>query len=158
MNSNLPLLLAASIGVIAGLRSLTAPAVVAWAARLGWLNLAGSSLAWIGSTGAVIAFTLAALSELIADQLPKTPARTQPVPLAARIVMGGLSGACLCAAGGRPAWLGAILGGIGGFAGAFAGYRARVGLVQALRVPDAAIAVPEDLVSIGLGLLLVSRL
>ena len=31
-----------SIGVIAGLRSLTAPALVSWAAHLGWLDLRGS--------------------------------------------------------------------------------------------------------------------
>jgi uncharacterized membrane protein len=30
-----------SIGIIAGLRSLTAPTVVSWAAHLGWLNLSG---------------------------------------------------------------------------------------------------------------------
>jgi hypothetical protein len=33
-----------------------------------------------------------------------------------------------------------------------------MGLVKALKVPDAAIAIPEDLIAIGLGLLLVSRL
>ena len=42
MNSGLTVLLVFSIGVVAGLRSLTAPAVVAWAAYLGWLNLHGS--------------------------------------------------------------------------------------------------------------------
>jgi uncharacterized membrane protein len=150
--------LAVAIGVIAGLRALTAAAVVAWAARLGWLNLQGSSVAWISSAWAVFGFTVAALGELVTDQLPKTPPRTKPVPLIARIVTGGLSGACICAAGGRPLWQGAILGGIGAVAGAFAGYRARTGLVRMLRVPDAAIAVPEDLVAIGIGLLLVSRL
>ena len=34
----LVLLLALLIGVVAGLRALTAPAVVAWAGALGWLN------------------------------------------------------------------------------------------------------------------------
>jgi uncharacterized membrane protein len=46
---------------------------------------------------------------------------------------------------------------LGGIAGAFGGYQARVGLVRTLRVPDFTIAIPEDLVAIGLGLLLVSR-
>jgi uncharacterized membrane protein len=156
MNSNFPLLLAFAIGVVAGLRSMTAPAVVAWAARLGWLNLHGSAWAWMGSTVTVVVVTLGALAELVTDQLPKTPARIEPLPLAARILMGGLSGACLCAAAGRSSAVGAVVGGIGGIAGAHAGYRARVGLVKALRVPDAAIAVAEDLVAVGLGLLLVS--
>jgi uncharacterized membrane protein len=49
------------------------------------------------------------------------------------------------------------MGGFGAVIGAFGGYEARVRLVRRLRVPDAAIAIPEDLVAIGLGLLAVSR-
>ena len=36
------ILLALAIGVIAGLRALTAPAVVAWGAFLGWIDVDGS--------------------------------------------------------------------------------------------------------------------
>jgi len=67
------LFLAFLIGVIAGLRSLTAPAVVAWAARRNWLNLYNSPLSFMGSTTAIIVFTLLALVELVADQLPSAP-------------------------------------------------------------------------------------
>ena len=38
------LALALLIGVVAGLRAITAPAAVAWAAYLGWLALAGAFL------------------------------------------------------------------------------------------------------------------
>ena len=151
-------LLAFGIGVVAGLRSLTAPAVVAWAAHLGWINLQGSSLAFMASIWAVGIFTVLAVVELITDQLPTTPARTAAVPLTARIVMGLLTGACLSVAGGASLFLGALLGAVGALAGAFGGYKARIGLVRALRTPDYAIAIPEDLVAIALGLLLVSRL
>src|SRR5438105_4951187 len=106
MNSGFALLLTFGIGVVAGLRSMTAPAIVAWAAHLGWINLSGSHLAFIGSAWAVGIFTLGALVEFIADQRPTTPARTTAVPLAARIVIGSLTGACLCIAGGAPLWLG----------------------------------------------------
>ena len=47
------LLLAFLIGVIAGLRSLTAPAAVAWAAHRNWLNLHNTPLSFMGSTAAV---------------------------------------------------------------------------------------------------------
>jgi uncharacterized membrane protein len=154
MNSNLPLLLAFGIGVVAGLRAMTAPAVTAWAAHLGRLNLSGTTLAFMGSKWTVAIFTLAALGELVNDQLPKTPPRTAPGPLVARIVMGGLSGACIALGAGHSPWLGAVFGGVGAVAGAFAGYRARVGLVRSLHVPDFAIAIPEDLLAIGLGWLL----
>lgn len=157
MNSGVALVLAFGIGIVAGLRSLTAPAVVAWAAHLDWLHLAGSPLAFMGSIWTVAIFTILALVELVTDQLPKTPARTKPGPLGFRIVMGLLTGGCLGIAGGSSAWLGAIAGAVGAIVGALGGYRARVRSVQALRVPDFAIAIPEDLVAIGLGLLLVSR-
>ena len=52
----LALLLALLIGIVAGLRSLTAPAVVAWAAFLHWINLSGHWLSWVGSLIAVIIF------------------------------------------------------------------------------------------------------
>jgi uncharacterized membrane protein len=157
MNSGLALGLAFTIGVVAGLRSLTAPAVVAWAAHLGWINLHDSSLSFMGSAWAVAIFTLLAVVELVADQLPSTPSRTAPVGLSARIVTGALTGACLAVAGDAILWLGAFAGALGGIAGSFAGYHARVGLVRALRVPDFAVAIPEDLIAIGVGLFLASR-
>ena len=157
MNSGFALLLAFGIGVVTGLRSMTAPAIVSWAAHLGWINLSGSHLAFMESAWAVGILTLGALGEFGADQLPAAPARTTAVPLAARIVMGSLTGACLATAGSASLWLGALTGVIGAIAGAFGGYQARVGLVRALRAPDFAIAIPEDLIAIGLGLFLVSR-
>ncbi len=87
MNSGFALLLVFGIGVVTGLRSMTAPAVVAWAAHLGWINLHGSPLAFMGSAWAVGIFTLGALGEFAADQLPTTPARTAAV---------SCSGCCDC--------------------------------------------------------------
>ena len=158
MNAAVVLVLLFGIGVIAGLRAMTAPAVVAWAARLGWLSLAGTGLAFMGSTWAVVIFTVAAVGEFVTDQLPKTPPRTVPVQLVARIVSGGFSAACLSVAAGGSPLIGALVGGVGAVAGTYGGYHARVGLVHALHVPDRAIAVPEDLIAIGTGLLVVSRM
>jgi uncharacterized membrane protein len=153
----LALVLAFGIGIVAGLRSMTAPAVIAWAAHLGWINLAGSHLDFMRSPWAVSIFTLGAIGEFVADLLPSTPSRTAAGGLIARIVTGSLSGACLGAAGSTSPWAAAMLGAVGALAGAFGGYQVRVGLVRALKVPDFAIAIPEDLVAIGLGLLLTSR-
>src|SRR6266436_3433037 len=131
MNSGFALFLVVGIGVVTGLRSMTAPAVVAWAAHLGWINLHDSPLAFMSSAWAVGIFTLGALGEFVADKLPTTPARTAAVGLTARIVIGLLTGACLAVAGGASYWLGA-LGAIGAMAGAFGGYQARVRLVRGL--------------------------
>jgi len=151
------LLLAFAIGVVAGLRSMTAPALTAWAAYLGWIHLQGSPLNFMGSIWVVALFTLGALAEFIVDQLPQTPARTAPGPLLARIVTGALSGSCVAVGGGQSLLVGALLGAIGGVVGAFLGYQARTGLVRGLKVPDRVIAIPEDLVAVLLGVLFVSR-
>lgn len=148
-------ILAVAIGIVAGLRSLTAPAVVAWGAHLGWLNLHSSPLSFMGSTPAVVVFSLLAIGELIGDKLPMIPKRTAPAPLIARIITGGLCGACLCAAAEKSLLVGALLGGIGGFAGAFLGYNVRKRL--GLHVNDLVVAVCEDACAIGLALFVVSR-
>jgi uncharacterized membrane protein len=157
MNSSLVFLLAFGIGLVTGLRSLTGPALVCWAAHLGWLNLEASRLAFMESTVATYAFSAMALGELIADKLPFIPYRTSPGPLFGRVVLGALSGAALCVATSYSSTVGAILGGVGGVTGAFAGYRARVGLMKTSRSPDWVIALLEDLVAVGGGFLLVSR-
>jgi uncharacterized membrane protein len=149
--------LALGVGFAAGLRSLTPPAVVAWAAHLGWLNLNNSPLAFMGSIITVVIFSILALFELFVDLQPSTPKRTAPVPLGARILMGGLCGACICAASNQSLIIGAILGAIGGVIGAFAGYEVRRRLVAALHIKDIFIALLEDLVAIGLACFFVSR-
>jgi uncharacterized membrane protein len=148
---------ALGIGFTAGLRSLTPPAVVAWAAHLGWLNLNNSPLGFMGSTIAVVIFSILAVVELIGDLRPSTPKRTSPVPLVARILMGALCGACLCAAANQSLIIGAILGAVGGVIGAFTGYEIRRKLVAGLNIKDVFIALLEDLVTIGLACFLVSR-
>lgn len=73
--------LAFLIGVVAGLRSMTAPAVVSWAARLGWLHLEGSPLAFLGAAVTPYILSVLAIGELINDKLPKTPAGKRRCPL-----------------------------------------------------------------------------
>lgn len=150
------LFLALLIGVLTGLRSLTPTAITTWAAHLGWIMLRGP-LAWMGSTAAVAFFSILALIELVADKLPKTPSRTAPPGLIARILFGGLAGACVAMAGDQNHAVGAILGAVGGVAGAFGGYQVRTRLVKALGTPDFVVAVLEDLVAIGGSLWIVSR-
>ena len=157
MNPSQMLLLAFLIGVIAGLHTMTAPAVVAWAANRHWLNLDNSPLALIGSTAAVAVFTVLALGELLVDKLPSIPSRTKLLGLIGRGVLGGLSGAGIAASGAQSIALGAVLGAAGGIAGAFAGYEVRTRLVRTLKVPDFVIALLEDAVAIAGGLLIVSR-
>jgi len=146
------------IGVIAGLRTMTAPAFVAWAARLGRLGLDRTPLSFLGLPVTAWVFTALALGELVADKLPSTPSRTKPGPFVGRIVSGAMCGAAISAGTGGSLALGAVLGAIGAVAGTLGGYNARVRLVPALKVPDSVVALVEDLVAVGGALLIVSGL
>ena len=150
------LLFAFLIGLFAGLRSLTPPAMVGWAVYLGWLKLT-RPLSLIGSLPAVIILSVLAITEIIFDKLPNTPSRTAPPGLIGRIVTGGFTGACVSVGGGKSALAGAGMGVIGGIVGCFGGYHARAWLVKALRQPDFNVAMIEDLIAIGGSLFIVSR-
>jgi uncharacterized membrane protein len=108
----LPLL----IGVMAGLRAMTAPAAISWAARLGWLDVASTRLAFLGYGVTPWVLTALALGELVADQLPSTPSRTVPVQFGTRLLVGGLCGAAIGISGGAL-----VIGTLAGIGGAIIG-------------------------------------
>ena len=145
------------LGCVAGLRSLTAPAVVCWAAHFGWLHLAGTKLAFMNHPATLIIFTVLAAVELVVDKLPRTPARTAPTGLTARIVLGGLSGAAVGAGVGINPYLGAAVACIGALTGAFAGYNVRRTLVLR-HLPDFSVALTEDVIAVLGGLLITWRI
>jgi uncharacterized membrane protein len=150
------LLLALLIGIIAGLRAMTAPAAVSWAARLGWLNLAPTSLAFLGYAFTPWIFTALALAELVTDQLPTTPSRTVPVQFGTRILTGGLSGGAIGAAYGQlPA--GVVAGVIGAVIGTLGGRTFRARLAASFG-NDRPAALIEDAVAIGGAFLIMSVL
>src|SRR5262245_35285273 len=144
-------ILAFLIGVAAGLRALTPPAAVCWAARLGWLKLGGTPLAFLGYAVTPWIFTVAALGELGNDKLPKTPSRKVPPQFIARIVMGALCGAALGAAAATGSALagGLIAGAIGAVAGTLGGAEFRGRLSRAAG-NDLPIALLEDAIAIAL--------
>ena len=145
-------LLALLIGIVAGLRAMTAPALVSWAAHLGWLDLSGTWLAFLGNVWTRWIVTLFALTELVTDQLPSTPSRTVPVQFGARIVTGALSGAAIGA--GNGALVGGLVAGIiGAIIGTLGGRAFRAQLAKAF-ASDRPAAFIEDTVAIGGALLI----
>lgn len=142
------------IGVVAGLRTFTAPAAVSWAAYLGWLPLDGTPLALLGHPVTAYVFTALALLEFVGDQLPSTPSRTVPTQFSARLVSGAFCGAAIGLAGGS--WLaGLVAGVIGAVVGTLGGHEVRRRLALAFG-RDLPAALIEDAVAV-LGALLIVR-
>lgn len=148
------LVLTLLMGIVAGLRAMTAPAAVSWGAWLGWIDLGGTWLSFLGHWITPWVFTLLALVELVTDQLPSTPSRTVPVQFGTRIVMGALAGAALGATAGMliP---GAIAGIVGAVIGTLGGRAARARLAVSFG-QDRPAALIEDAVAIVGALLIVA--
>jgi uncharacterized membrane protein len=149
-------LFAVLIGIVAGLRSMTAPTAVSWAARLGRLDLESSGVAFLGYAVTPWILTVLALGELVADQLPTTPSRTVPVAFGTRILTGGLSGAAIGAA--RGALAAGLAGGMAGAViGTLGGRLFRAQLAAAFG-RDRPAALVEDAVAIGGAFLIMAAL
>ena len=149
-------LLALLMGVVAGLRAMTAPAAVSWGAYFGFVGLTGTWLSFLGSIWSVIILTTLAITELITDQLPSTPSRKVPIQFATRIVMGGLAGAAIGAGFGQ--WQGALAAGaVGAVLGTLGGAAFRSRLAKAFR-RDAPAAFIEDAVAVIGAWLIISAL
>lgn len=141
------------LGLIAGLRAMMAPTIVAWAAKENWIPPLHGWPAFMGYRFTAFIFSIGALAELVTDQMPSTPSRVVPPQFGARIVMGGLAGATLGASGGR--WPAGLAAGIAGAViGTLVGSTARARLAKAFG-SDRPAAILEDLVAIGGGLLIV---
>ncbi|HEY9646911.1 MAG TPA: hypothetical protein V6C88_11100 [Chroococcidiopsis sp.] len=138
--------LALVIGIIAGLRTLTAPAAMSWAAYLGYLNLGGGGLAFMGYRFVPWIFSVLALGEFVADQLPSTPSRKVPVQFGARLVSGALSGAMVGVDGGTL-WGGLVAGIVGAVIGTTGGAVVRSRLATAFG-RDLPAALIEDAIAI----------
>jgi uncharacterized membrane protein len=136
------------IGVIAGLRTMTAPAAVSWAAHLGWLPLENTWAAFLGYTVSPYIFTVLAIVELVSDQLPQTPSRKVPLQFSARIVSGAFCGAAIGTASGALTG-GLVAGALGAVAGTLGGYEFRTRLVRATGGTDLPVALLEDAIAIG---------
>lgn len=144
--------LAIGIGAVAGLRPMTAYAVIALALERRWIRPGNSPLVKIISASASKRITELAMAELIADKLPFTPSRLKAVPLASRVVSGAICGAAIHNARKRTLATGALVGGLAAIVAAVAGYQARRKLSREL--PDFAVALLEDGLAAGGGLVI----
>ena len=153
MTQAVVILLALLIGVIAGLRALTAPAVVAWGAFLGWIDVDGKWSHFVAHPIAVIVLTVLLLVELVTDQLPKTPSRRTPPQFITRLITGAFAGAVIGSAS-HHTFIGMGAGIIGAVFGTLGGAQARSRLTAANGGKDRPVAIGEDVVAVGGGFLI----
>jgi uncharacterized membrane protein len=149
------LVLAFLLGVVSGLRALTAPAAASWAAHSGLLHLQATPLAFLGYAFTPWIFTLLALGEIVNDKLPKTPSRTVPPQFIVRILSGAFVGAAIGASSHALA-LGLIAGALGAVAGTLGGAFIRARLAASFG-RDLPAALTEDAFAILLALVVVTR-
>jgi len=154
MKRQYALALEIGIGVVAGLRPITALAVIASALRHRWIRPGDSPFARIVSTSTSKRIAEFAISELVADKLPFTRSRLDVAPLTLRIASGAICGTAIHGTVKGSPVKGAVLGGLGALAGAISGYRVRQRLSRDM--PDLVVALLEDALAVGAGATIVA--
>lgn len=121
MASSSPFWQTLGLGAVAGMRSMTAPALLSSALRQHpSKRLAKSALSWLQTKGAANTLKVLAGAEMASDKLPGMPDRTVPPVLAGRALSGALVGAALYRANRGSLLKGAAVGSLGAVAGSFA--------------------------------------
>lgn len=141
------------LGFVTGLRTMTPMAVLCWFAWLGYLPVDGTWAFWAGKRVSVVIFTVLAIGELIVDKLPKTSNRTDPGPLAARLIVAGLIGAIVAASLNGPGFEGVFLAVACALAGTFCGFLLRREIVHWTGTKDWHVAMIEDVFAVGCAIL-----
>ncbi len=149
---------AALMGTVAGMRSMTAPAVVSRIGGAAGISADKTGIDFLHSPVLPRVMAILAVGEVIADKLPFVPSRITPFPLVGRAISGAISGAALCSSKRRSPLAGAIFGAAGAIAGSYAAYALRKRIGQTLHVPDTLVAIAEDLLAISTGNMIASKL
>lgn len=142
------------LGITSGLRALTGLAVLSWAARLGYLPLQHTWLAFLGYAFTPYILILMAIGELLNDKLPKTPSRLIPLQFITRLVTGALCGVALGLST-NHLLIGPLAGDVGSVAGTLGGARAR-GFGATLFGRDLPAALLEDAAAIAIAVVAVA--
>lgn len=143
-------------GVIAGMRSMSAPALISnYFARRFTYRLSRSPLRFIKSPLVSKGLTVLAASEMLGDKLPAMPDRISPGIVASRALSGALVGAVIHKTNGDKLVRGLVLGGLAAVAATYATYYLRKELGKETHIADPVLGLVEDALAIagGIGLL-----
>lgn len=147
---------ALSLGTLAGMRSMSAPAITSYLLKRQQPSSGNTPLKYIRSDAAAVTLTVIAASELVADKLPGTPNRTIPLSLGVRCLCGAIAGASVYKATGHNGYIGGLLGCGAAAASTFAFFYLRRSAVKAAKLPDTFAGIIEDSLVIGGGAALIA--
>jgi uncharacterized membrane protein len=141
---------AAALGVVAGMRSMAAPAALSRHLAHDPTVPHGTLDDLLSRPAAPRVLGIASAAEHVADKLSFIPPRTDPGPLAGRMASGAVCGAVIARRGGESAVVGAVIGAIAAAAATFAAYEIRRALTVDVGLPDLPVALAEDVAAVAL--------
>jgi uncharacterized membrane protein len=148
-----PLWQVLGVGLLAGFRSASAPAVTSYIlSHNKSKRLAKSNLSFMQSDAIASGLKYIAIAEFIGDKLPFAPDRTKPIVITGRFFSGALAGAGIYKASGGNAITGALIGGTAAIVSTFGSYFLRKATVKASGIFDPIVGAIEDALVVGAGI------
>ena len=144
------LLVTVGFGVLAGMRSMTAPALLGYHLAQRPSEAPDGHPRHIASPWVAGGFGLLAAGEIVADKLPGMPERISPPVLLSRVVSGALTGAAVAAPGREVSVGRAVMGATAAVVSSFAFYTLRRWATRHLGISPLVAGLAEDVLALGL--------
>jgi len=145
-----------TLGAVSGMRSMFAPSLLNWAARRSGLDLESTPFSAFKGPGIGRTAAALVLGELVADKMPFDPNMSDGTALLTRAVAGGAAGAAIFKARKNNILLGAAVGAVAAVGAAYATYYLRKKAAGYFQVSDRTVALAEDGIALGVGLIAIS--
>ena len=145
-------------GVLAGMRTFSAPALLSHQLRQQPVDAPKGRAHALASKRTSRVLTALAISELAADKTPWIPARISPPALVGRALAGALAGSAVASPHRRLTVGRALLGATAAVASSFAFYKLRQLATRQWGLPNVVAGLMEDAVAVALGSRLLARI
>lgn len=140
------------LGAVAGMRSITAPALLSSSLRQHPSGrLAHSALSWLQTPAAANILKTLAGAEMVGDKLPNAPDRTELPVLTGRALSGALVGAVLYKTNRGSLLTGAVVGSLGAVVGSYAALYLRKLASQRTALQEPWTGLVEDALTVAAG-------
>ena len=152
-NQNNYVIKAVGMGAVAGMRAMSAPALLSdELSKMPSNTLAASPLHFLQSDAVATGLKVLAATELLGDKVPQAPDRITPPSLLVRALSGAVVGATIFTANKDKITKGAIIGAAAAIAGAFGGFYLRKAIKNITHLPDSFSGTIEDAIMLSAGL------